>query len=48
METIVAENRRLEEENAGLRQLLAENGITVPAPAKKAVPGNRANGKTPV
>ena len=34
METALAECRRLKEENAALRQILADNGITVPTPAK--------------
>jgi hypothetical protein len=34
LETTLAECRRLKEENATLRQLLAENGITIPTPAK--------------
>ena len=34
LETALAESRRLREENAELRQLLADNGITIPAPAK--------------
>ena len=32
LETVVADNLRLKEENARLRQLLAEKGITIPAP----------------
>jgi superfamily II DNA or RNA helicase len=32
---VVADNLRLKEENARLRQLLAEKGITIPAPPKK-------------
>ena len=35
LETVVADNLRLKEENARLRQLLAEKGITIPAPPKK-------------
>ena len=34
LETTLAECRRLKEENAALRQLLADNGITIPTPAK--------------
>ena len=34
LETTLAECRRLKEENATLRQLLVENGITIPTPAK--------------
>jgi superfamily II DNA or RNA helicase len=35
LETVVTDNLRLKEENARLRQLLAEKGITIPAPPKK-------------
>ncbi len=35
LETVVADNLRLKEENARLRQLLAEKGITIPAPPQK-------------
>ncbi len=35
LETVVADNLRLKEENARLRRLLAEKGITIPAPPKK-------------
>jgi hypothetical protein len=35
LETVVADNLRLKEENARLRQLLAEKGITIPSPPKK-------------
>jgi len=35
LETVVADNLRLKEENARLRQFLAEKGITIPAPPKK-------------
>jgi hypothetical protein len=37
LEAVLAEYRRLKEENAALRRLLVENGITIPAPARDDV-----------
>jgi superfamily II DNA or RNA helicase len=38
LETMLADYQRLKEENAALRRLLVENGITIPAPPKNCSP----------
>jgi len=38
LETILADYQRLKEENAALRRLLVENGITIPAQQRIASP----------
>jgi hypothetical protein len=43
-ETILADYQRLKEENAAVRRLLVENGITIPAPADAASPRPPAPG----
>ncbi len=37
LETVLADNQRLKDENAALRQLLADNGITISAPPKNGL-----------
>ena len=47
LETPHAENRRLREENARLRQLLAAHGIPIPSSSIDSRPSDRASGAVP-